>query len=72
VQSHEARSAAGTFSTNGGLVFVGEDGGDFIALDAKTGKPLWHFPVNHSFRASPMIIWWAASNTSRLQGRTAF
>jgi enterochelin esterase-like enzyme len=26
----------------------------FTALDAVDGKPLWHFPVNDSFRASPM------------------
>jgi len=24
------------------------------ALDGKTGKPLWHFGANESFRASPM------------------
>lgn len=55
VQSPDGRSAAGTFSTNGGLVCVGGDSGVFTALDGKTGKPLfWHFPANQSFRASPM------------------
>ena len=53
-QTPGGRSAAGTLSTNGGLVFVGEDSGVFTALDGKTGKPLWHFPANQSFRASPM------------------
>lgn len=47
-------SWSGTLSTNGGLVFIGEDSGVFTALDAKTGKPLWHWPVNETFRASPM------------------
>jgi alcohol dehydrogenase (cytochrome c) len=53
-QTPGGRSAAGTLSTDGGLVFVGEDSGLFTALDGKTGKPLWHFPANTSFRASPM------------------
>ncbi len=53
-QTPGGRSAAGTLSTNGGLVFIGEDSGIFTALDGKTGKPLWHFPANQSFRASPM------------------
>jgi len=54
VQTPGGRSASGTLSTNGGLVFAGEDSGVFTALDGKTGKPLWHFPTNQSFRASPM------------------
>jgi alcohol dehydrogenase (cytochrome c) len=53
-QVGRGRSASGTLSTDGGLVFFGEDSGEFTALDAKTGKPLWHFPVNDWFRASPM------------------
>jgi alcohol dehydrogenase (cytochrome c) len=47
-------SASGTLSTNGGLVFFGEDSGLFTAVDGKTGKPLWHWTANESFRASPM------------------
>ncbi len=47
-------SSSGTLSTNGGLVFVGEDSGVFTALEGKTGKPLWHWPANGTFRASPM------------------
>lgn len=45
---------SGTLSTNGGLVFIGEDSGMFTALNARTGKPVWHWPTNESFRASPM------------------
>jgi alcohol dehydrogenase (cytochrome c) len=54
VQHGEGRSASGTLSTNGGLVFFGGDSGLFTALDAKTGKPLWHFSGNENYRASPM------------------
>jgi alcohol dehydrogenase (cytochrome c) len=48
------RSSSGTLSTGGGLVFFGEGSGAFAALDAKTGKPLWHFQANQPWRASPM------------------
>ena len=33
------------FSTAGGLVFSGDGQGNFIALDAETGKDLWHIPL---------------------------
>ena len=32
----------GALSTAGGLVFAGDSDGNFIALDAKSGKALWH------------------------------
>jgi alcohol dehydrogenase (cytochrome c) len=32
----------------------GEDSGAFAALDAKSGKLLWHFPANTSWGGSPM------------------
>jgi PQQ-dependent dehydrogenase (methanol/ethanol family) len=44
----------GVLSTAGGLVFHGETGGDFAAVDANTGKTLWSFRSNDSWRASPM------------------
>jgi alcohol dehydrogenase (cytochrome c) len=47
-------SMSGTLATDGGLVFIGEDSGIFTALDAGSGKPLWHFLANENFRASPM------------------
>jgi alcohol dehydrogenase (cytochrome c) len=34
---------AGTVSTAGGVVFFGDDDGQLVALDAATGKHLWHF-----------------------------
>ena len=45
---------SGTLATAGGLVFFGETGGTFTAVDSKTGKPVWHFESGQSWRASPM------------------
>jgi alcohol dehydrogenase (cytochrome c) len=45
---------SGVLSTAGGLVFYGETGGSFAAVDAKTGKSLWHFPTGQQWKASPM------------------
>jgi alcohol dehydrogenase (cytochrome c) len=36
---------AGVTSTAGGLVFSGDGQGNFIALDAETGKDLWHIQL---------------------------
>jgi alcohol dehydrogenase (cytochrome c) len=47
-------SSGGVLSTAGGTLFFGDDSGAFAAVDAKTGKPLWHFNTNAAFRASPM------------------
>jgi PQQ-dependent dehydrogenase (methanol/ethanol family) len=44
----------GVLATAGGLVFHGETGGDFAAVDAASGKTLWTFRANDSWRASPM------------------
>jgi alcohol dehydrogenase (cytochrome c) len=54
VQVGDGRSSSGTLSTDGGLVFFGADNGVFTALDARSGKPLWHFSANEKFWASPM------------------
>lgn len=45
---------AGVLTTSGGLVFFGESSGGFAAVDARTGKYLWHFETNHFIKASPM------------------
>lgn len=45
---------AGVLTTAGGLVFFGESSGGFAAVDARTGKYLWHFETNHFIKASPM------------------
>lgn len=57
-----ADSWGGVLSTAGGLVFFGEDSGALGAVDAATGKDLWHIQTNastelgdgHSWRSSPM------------------
>jgi PQQ-dependent dehydrogenase (methanol/ethanol family) len=46
--------AAGVLSTAGDLVFSASREGNFIALDAKTGKALWHFGAGADLPSSPM------------------
>jgi alcohol dehydrogenase (cytochrome c) len=41
-------------TTAGGLVFFGDDAQSFEAVDARTGKPLWHFNTGQDFTGSPM------------------
>jgi alcohol dehydrogenase (cytochrome c) len=53
-QHGPAQSWGGTLTTASGLVIVGEDGGALMATDAATGKPLWMFQTNHTWKASPM------------------
>ena len=43
---------AGVASTAGGLVFSGDGQGNFIALDAETGKDLWHIPLGASIQTA--------------------
>ncbi len=45
---------SGVLSTAGGLVFYGETGGSFAAVDARSGKTLWYFNTGQEWRASPM------------------
>jgi len=53
-QVGSAHSSGGTMTTAGGLVFFGDDAQSFEAVDAQTGKPLWHFNTGQDFGASPM------------------
>jgi alcohol dehydrogenase (cytochrome c) len=53
-QVGHAHSSGGTMATAGGLVFFGDDADSFEAVDAQTGKPLWHFNTGQDFSASPM------------------
>ena len=52
--SSRTTASAGVLATASGLVFFGENGGDFVAVDAATGAVLWQFPTNHVWKASPM------------------
>ena len=45
---------SGVLSTAGNLVFGSTMEGNVFALDARTGKDLWHFPGNDVSYASPM------------------
>jgi len=45
---------SGVLSTSGGLLFFGESSGGFAAVDARTGRYLWHFETNRPIKASPM------------------
>jgi alcohol dehydrogenase (cytochrome c) len=53
-QPGPAESWGGTLSTSTGLVFFGEEGGSFMAVDAVTAKVLWSFQTNQLWKASPM------------------
>jgi len=53
-QTGQAQSWGGVLSTAGGVVFFCEDSGAFAAVDAKTGKLLWHFQTSENWKASPM------------------
>ncbi len=49
-----AHSMGGVMSTITGVVFFGDDAQSFEAVDATSGKPLWHFNSGQSLHASPM------------------
>jgi alcohol dehydrogenase (cytochrome c) len=53
---------AGVMSTASGLVFAGDNEGNFMAFDARTGKNLWRY-------ATGTPIWGAAPMTFMLDGR---
>ena len=44
----------GTLVTASGVLFICDDQDRFVALDASSGKPLWHYGMNSVWRASPM------------------
>jgi alcohol dehydrogenase (cytochrome c) len=47
--------ASGVMSTAGGLVFFGDSpGGAFAAVDARSGRRLWHFTTGQPWKAGPM------------------
>jgi alcohol dehydrogenase (cytochrome c) len=53
---------AGVMTTAAGVVFAGDNEGNFMAFDARTGKNLWFYPTG-----SP--IWGAAAMTYMLDGK---
>jgi len=48
------RNYSGVLATAGDLVFYGETSGGFAAVDAKSGKTLWHFEAGNTWKGSPM------------------
>jgi alcohol dehydrogenase (cytochrome c) len=53
---------AGVMSTASGVVFAGDNEGNFMAFEARTGKNLWYYPTG-----SP--LWGAAPMTYMVDGR---
>jgi alcohol dehydrogenase (cytochrome c) len=53
---HTSPTWSGVLSTAGGLVFSGDAEGNFIAFDASTLKPLWHFQMGGAVYAAPMAF----------------
>ena len=49
-----AESWAGTVSTAGGVVFFGDDDGHLVAVEARSGRHLWHFQTGEGLTASPI------------------
>jgi len=50
----EASLTAGVLATGGGVIFASSHDGNLIALDAKTGKTLWHFGAGADVAGSPI------------------
>jgi len=53
---HTSPTWSGVLSTAGGLLFSGDAEGNFIALEAATGKPLWHFQMGGAVYAAPIAF----------------
>jgi len=53
-QGPQEANYSGVLTTAGGLVFYGETGGGFAAVDAKSGKTLWTIHGNQPWRGCPM------------------
>jgi len=43
-------------TTGGGLLFTGKETGEFIAVDAETGKQLWQFQTGSGINAMPVTF----------------
>ena len=53
-QAGQGDSWGGTLTTAGGLVFFGDDAGSLEAVEARSGRALWHFNTGQTMHASPM------------------
>ncbi len=53
---HTSPTWSGVLSTAGRIVFSGDAEGNFIAFDAKSLKPLWHFQMGGAAYAAPIAF----------------
>jgi alcohol dehydrogenase (cytochrome c) len=53
---HTSPTWSGVLSTAGGLVFTGDAEGNFVALNAASGQPLWHFQMGGAVYAPPIAF----------------
>jgi alcohol dehydrogenase (cytochrome c) len=53
-QVGSGHSSGGAMTTAAGLVFFADDAQSFEAVEAATGRPLWHFNTGQDISASPM------------------
>jgi alcohol dehydrogenase (cytochrome c) len=53
-QVGQGDSWGGILTTGGGVLFFGDDAGSLEAVDAATGRALWHFNTGQIMHASPM------------------
>jgi len=51
---YDVEAQSGLLSTAGGVVFAYSGDENVIALDASSGKELWHFPAGSTLRGSPI------------------
>ena len=51
---HQGSHAAGVLATAGDVVFAASKDGNLLALDAKSGKIVWHYQTGAAMRSSPM------------------
>jgi len=56
VPLNDTANWASMLATDSGLLFTGRHSGEFIALDADTGKQLWQYQTSSGINASP-ITW---------------
>jgi len=47
-------SGSGVLTTDSGLTFTGDDNGNFLALDSRDGKTLWHAGSGSEIASSPI------------------
>jgi len=50
----DGKRMSGVLATAGGILLYGAPSGEFVAVDQRDGKPLWHLPLNATIKTSPM------------------